>query len=226
VQLIVAQDAHAAAHSAATAVAQACREAVRERGRALVAFSGGETPWRMLDLLRNADLPWAQLYVAQVDERVAPAGDPRRNVTRLREILVEQGHLAPANLLQMPVDQANLDDAAAQVQAALESLAGKPLRLDLVQLGLGADGHTGSLVPGDPVLDVRDRDVAVTGPYQGTRRMTLTFPALDRARTRLWLVTGASKRAVLEDLMEGAGSSPAVRVARNSATVITDLAIR
>ena len=126
----------------------------------------------------------------------------------------------------MPVDQANLDDAAAQFQATLESLAGKPVRHDLVQLGLGADGHTASLVPGDPVLDVRDRDVALTGAYQGTRRMTLTFPALDRARARLWLVTGASKRAVLQDFMEGIGGSPAVRVARDSATVITDLAIR
>jgi 6-phosphogluconolactonase len=225
VHLIVAQDAHAAAQAAAAAVAEACGEAVRERGRALVAFSGGETPWLTLDVLRNVDLPWAKVCVAQVDERVAPAGDPRRNSIRLREMLVEQGHLPAANLLQMPVEQANLEDAAARFQATLESIAGKPLRLDLVQLGLGADGHTASLVPGDPVLDVSDRDIALTGLYQGTRRMTLTFPALDRARARLWLVTGASKRAALEELVSGLGSTPAVRVARDAATVITDLVI-
>ena len=224
--LIVAQDAHAAAQSAAAAVTKVCCEAVRERGRALVAFSGGETPWLMLDLLRHVDLPWGQVHVAQVDERVVPAGDPRRNSSRLREILVEQGKLPAANVLQMPVEQANLDAAAAQFQATLESFTGKPLRLDLVQLGLGADGHTASLVPGDPVLYVSDRDVALTGPYQGTRRMTLTFPALDRARARLWLVTGSSKRAVLEELVAGCGNTPAVRVARDPATVITDLVIR
>jgi 6-phosphogluconolactonase len=226
VHVIVARDLHAAAQSAAAAVAEACGEAVRERGRALVAFSGGDTPWRMLAVLGHLDVPWGEVWVAQVDERVAPAGDPRRNALRLREILVEQGQLPAANLLQMPVEQAHLDAAAAQFQATLESIAGKPMRLDLVQLGLGADGHTASLVPGDAVLDVSDRDVAMTAPYQGTRRMTLTFPALDRARARLWLVTGASKRAVLEDLVEGVGSSPAVRVARDSATIITDLAIR
>ena len=225
--LIVAQDAHTAARSAAAAVAQACREAVRERGHALVAFSGGETPWLMLEAIASTSTcRGREVFVAQVDERVAPTGDPRRNLTRLREILVEQGQLPAANLLQMPVEQANLGDAAAQYQATLESIAGEPLRLDIVQLGLGADGHTASLVPGDPVLDVSDRDVALTGLYQGTRRMTLTFPALNRARARLWLVTGASKLAALQELVSGVGSSPAVRVAREAATVITDLAVR
>lgn len=224
--LIVEQDAHAAARAAATAVVEACREAVRERGRALVAFSGGETPWLMLEELRHADLPWAKIFVAQVDERVVPEGDPRRNVNRLREALLDRGRLPAPNLLEMPVEQLPLGAAAAQYQATLESITGTPLRLDIVQLGLGADGHTASLVPGDPVLAVTGSDVAVTGLYQGTPRMTLTYPALDRARARLWLVTGAGKREVLQDLVSGIGNSPATSVARDSATVITDVAVR
>lgn len=209
---------------AAREIATACHRAVAERGRAVVAVSGGETPWRMLERLCALDLPWARIHVAQVDERVAPRGDPLRNLTRLEQILVTDGPLPPPNLLALPVDASDLARAAVEYQRRIEALTGGPLALDLVQLGLGTDGHTASLVPGDPVLEVADRDVALSGAYQGLRRMTLTLPALNRARQRLWLVTGAAKAARLAELLHGDASSdaPALRVSRDDATVVVD----
>jgi 6-phosphogluconolactonase len=96
--------------------------------------------------------------------------------------------------------------------------------LDLVHLGLGPDGHTASLVPGDSVLDVTDTDVALAGPYQGRRRMTLTYPALDRARRILWLVTGEEKVLMLARLRDGDTSIPAGRVSQHHALVLADRA--
>jgi 6-phosphogluconolactonase len=213
-----------AAALAAVEVAAACRAAVAARGRAVIAVSGGETPWRMLEQLRTYDLPWTRIHVTQVDERIAPAADPRRNLARLERILVTDGPLPRERLLAMPVEAAHLAAAAADHQRQLEALTGRPLRLDLAQLGLGADGHTASLVPGDPVLEVTDRDVALSAEYQGLARMTLTLPALERARRRLWLVTGAAKRDRLQELLTGVGDVPALRVPREDSIVVADAA--
>ena len=223
-RLIATADASAAAVAAAEEIAAACREAVAARGLALVAVSGGETPWRMLERLRGLDLPWQRIHLAQVDERIAPHGDPRRNLARLGQILVHDGPLPERQLLAMPVETQDFDAAAFGYQRQLERLGGSPLRLDLVQLGLGSDGHTASLVPGDPVLEVADRDVATTGEYQGLRRMTLTYPAIDRARRRLWLVTGAAKATRLAELLDGASAddAPSVRINRKDACVVAD----
>ncbi len=233
-RLEFAVDATAAARLAADEIGAACREAVAARGRALLAVSGGETPWLMLRELRTFALPWSNVFVAQVDERVAPDGDPRRNLTRLEQILVREGPLAAARLLRMPVLAQDLDEGAAAYQQLLESVGGTPLVLDLVHLGLGTDGHTASLVPGDPVLDAGDRDVAVSGTYQGLRRMTLTYPAINRARRRLWLVTGAAKSARLRELEKGTFRfsamaenrnvpfSPSLGVSRDDTIVVAD----
>lgn len=225
-RLIRAADAGAAAVLAAAELAAACRAAVDERGIAVVAVSGGETPWRMLEHFRASALPWRRVHVTQVDERVVARDDPRRNLARLEQILVVDGPLPGGNLLAMPVESDDLPGAAARYQHQLEQVAGRPATFDVVQLGLGADGHTASLVPGDAALGVTDRDVAVTGEYQGLRRMTLTFPALNRARRRLWLVTGAAKASRLAQLLDGdAGNdAPALRVDRTEATVVADAA--
>jgi len=220
--VIRAADATEAAALAAREIATTCHRAVAGRGHAVIAVSGGETPWRMLERLRELELPWAHIHVMQVDERVAPSGDPRRNLTRLERILVTDGPLPPRNLLAMPVDVSDLERATGEHQRQLEALAGEPMVLDLVQLGLGTDGHTASLVPGDPVLEVADRDVALSGAYQGRRRMTLTLPALNRARQRLWLVTGPGKAERLRDLLAGTGDAPAARVARSDTLVVAD----
>jgi 6-phosphogluconolactonase len=221
-RLKTAVDPQSAARVAAEEIAVLCRHAARQRGRALVAFSGGETPWLMLRALRSMDLPWDRTWVAQVDERIAPHGDGRRNLARLEEILVNEGPLPAAQLLAMPVEDDDLEAAAANYQRLLEQHGDRPMRIDLVQLGLGTDGHTASLVPGDPVLELRDRDVALSGEYEGLRRMTLTLPALDRARQRLWLVTGPGKAERLRDLLTGTGDAPAVRIARSDTVVVAD----
>jgi 6-phosphogluconolactonase len=220
--LIVEPDAETAARTAASEIASACDAALDERDRALIALSGGLTPWRMIELLREHVLHWGEIFVAQVDERVVPPDDARRNFVRLEELLVRKGPLPRDNLLEMPVGASDLTAAAAAYQATLEAIGGAPLRIDLVQLGLGADGHTASLLPADPVVDEAGRDVALSAEYQGTRRMTLTVGALSRARQRLWLVTGAEKAPRLRELIDGATSIPANRVARRGTVVVAD----
>ena len=160
-------------------------------------MSGGHTPWVMLRALAAAQIPWPAVRVFQVDERVAPAGDADRNLTHLKDSLLEHAPLGPEQILAMPVEAEDLDRAAAEYAQTLQRECGSPAVLDLVHLGLGPDGHTASLVPGDPVLNMCDKDVAVTGPYQGRRRMTLTYPAINRARQVLWVVTGAEKVQML-----------------------------
>jgi len=172
---------------------------------------------RMLRALTLEDVPWDRVDLFQVDERVAPDGAADRNLTALRESLP-----APARVHPMPVERGDLEAAAKRYAETLASVAGSPPVLDLVHLGLGDDGHTASLVPGDPVLDVRDREVAISGPYQGRRRMTLTYPALDRARQVLWLVTGEGKAAMLARLHAGDAAIPAGRVRAARATVFAD----
>jgi 6-phosphogluconolactonase len=214
----------AVAKRAAGLIAEAAQEAAIARGRFIVAVSGGHTPWVMLRALAGEDVPWAAVHVVQVDERVAPAGDPDRNLTHLHESLLAHAPLRPEQIHAMPVEAADLGAAAEGYAATLRELAGAPPVLDLVHLGLGPDGHTASLVPGDPVLDVLDADVALAGPYQGLRRMTLTYPAIGRARRILWVVTGAEKAPVLPRLIAGDASIPAGRVPQDRAVLLADQA--
>jgi len=222
-KLDVLPDTEAVARQAAQSIAAAARAAAAERGRFTFAVSGGRTPWRMLELLATEDLPWSQIHVFEVDERVAPAGDPDRNLTHLRESLLARAPLPPANVHPMPVDDPDLVAAAAAYARTLREIAGTPAVLDLVHLGLGPDGHTASLVPGDAVLGVTDVDVALTsGTYQNRRRMTLTYPVLNRARQILWVVTGGEKADALRKLRAADPSIPAGRVSQEHATVLAD----
>ena len=214
-------DADAVARAGAACIAGEARAAIAARGRCVLAVSGGRTPWLMLRALAGEELPWDAVHVVQVDERVAPAGDPDRNLTHLRESLA-RAPLPPQHVHAMPVEASDLAAAAVQYQAVLGELAGSPPVLDLLHLGLGPDGHTASLVPGDPVLEVTDADVALTGSYQGRRRMTLTYPILRRARRVLWLVTGADKAGPLRRLRAGDASIPAGRVRAAEALVLAD----
>jgi 6-phosphogluconolactonase len=223
-KLEVFADVDAAARSAAALIAAEARDAVAARGRFVFAVSGGHTPWLMLRALAGEKLPWEQVELVQVDERVAPAGHPDRNLTHLRESLLTRAPLRPEQIHAMPVEAPDLEAAAAQYARTLQELAGSPPVLDLAHLGLGPDGHTASLVPGDPVLNVADADVALTGPYQGRRRMTLTYPMLNLSRRIVWLVTGSDKAAMLARLREGDPTIPAGRVRQDQALVLADCA--
>lgn len=218
-------DANAVAREAAKMIAKEARHAVAARGKFVMAVSGGKTPWIMLRDLTQEDVPWSAVHVAQVDERIAPPGDPDRNLTHLRESLLANVPLRPEQLHAMPVESSNFEGASARYALTLEGIAGSPPVLDLVHLGLGPDGHTASLVPADPVLELQDVDVALTGTiYQGRRRMTLTYPIIDRSRFVLWLVTGEEKSPMLPRLLAGDISIPAGRVHANRAVVLADQA--
>jgi len=221
-RILIFADAAAVAREAARVIAAEARSAVAARGRFVMAMSGGRTPWEMLRALAGEDVPWDGVHVVQVDERIAPAGDPDRNLTHLRESLLEHSPLPPEHIHAMPVEEADLDAAARSYASTLEKIAGTPPVLDLAHLGLGPDGHTASLIPQDPVLNVTDLDVALTGIYQKRRRMTLTYPALNRSRRILWVVTGAEKAEMLVRLLDGDISIPAGRIGREQALVLAD----
>jgi 6-phosphogluconolactonase len=217
-------DVDSVARRAAAIIAAAALSAVAARSRFIMAVSGGRTPWLMLRALADEDVPWQSVHLIQVDERVAPDGHPDRNLTHLRESLLEHAPLPPGQLHAMPVESPDLVEAATRYALTLREIAGSPPVLDLVHLGLGPDGHTASLVPGDPVIDVTDSDVAPTGIYQGRRRVTLTYPILNRARRVLWLVTGSDKVGILQRLRAGDESIAAGRVRQDRALVLADRA--
>jgi 6-phosphogluconolactonase len=224
VKIEVYPDDDTVAGKAAAVIAADMRSALAARGRYVMAVSGGHTPWLMLRALADEPLPWQQVNVVQVDERVASANDPERNLAHLRASLLTCVALPPDHIHAMPVEATDLDRAAAQYASTLRDVAGSPPVLDLVHLGLGPDGHTASLVPGDPALDVTDADVAVADAYQGRRRMTLTFPIINRSRFVLWLVTGSEKTAALVRLRDGDRSIPAARVRQDRALLLADRA--
>lgn len=220
----VLNDADAVAKRAAEIIASDAREAVNARGCFVMAVSGGKTPWAMLRNLAKEDMPWDRVHIFQIDERIAPAGDPDRNLTHLHESLINNAPVRKDQIYAMPVNEQDLDAAAAQYAETLRNIAGSPAILDLAHLGMGPDGHTASLVPGDPVLSVNDRDVALTGVYQGRNRMTLTYPIINRARHILWLMTGSEKVDMLRRLREADPSIPAGRVNQQNALILADRA--
>lgn len=221
-ELKVFPDAEATSKAAAAFIADTARRALEKQERFLLALSGGRTPGRMFNHLATEPLPWSRVHVLQADERVAPADTPERSLTNLKLNLLMQGEHPRPVLHPMPVEMADLEAGARVYVHTLEQVGGIPPVLDLVQLGLGADGHTASLVPGDAAARVSDRDVAVTGPYKGCSRMTLTFPLINRARTVVWLVTGDEKAEMLARLAAGDVSVPAGRIQRERAVVFAD----
>lgn len=208
-------DTEQAAVEAARVVEMAANAAIADRGRFNFAVSGGKTPWLMLELLSDGELDWGRTSLFQVDERIAPTGSAERNLTHL---VLTLPLICQAAIRPMPVGADDLTTAASGYEYSL------PDRFDLVHLGLGPDGHTASLIPDDPILDVTDRQVAITAnEYQGTRRMSLTYKAIDRARQILFLVTGDGKEEALAKLRAGDESIPAGRIENPNITLITDI---
>ena len=218
----VLDNADMVAQKAASIIAGEARKSVALRGLFIIAVSGGKTPWKMLRALADEDVPWEGIQILQVDERLAPEGHPDRNMTHLCENLLGHSPLLPEKIHAMKVEDKDPEAAAASYAGTIRKIAGSPPVIDLIHLGLGPDGHTASLVPGDPVLDVTDRDVASTGIYQGRRRLTLTYPIINRARKILWLITGSEKKEMLKRLLEKDLSIPAGHISQEQAMVLAD----
>lgn len=228
----VLADDDAVAKAAAGVIAAAAREAVAARGVFTLAVSGGKTPWAMLRDLASEEVPWSQVHVFQIDERIAPEGDPDRNLTHLHESLLAQGGngapIPKENIHAMPVNAADPVEGAKEYEKVLQEICGNPPILDMAHLGLGPDGHTASLTPNDPVLEVTDRDVALTDPvnlYQNRRRMTLTYPMINRSRRIMWLATGAAKIPMIVKLRAADPSIPGGRISQDNALLLTDTAV-
>jgi 6-phosphogluconolactonase len=220
--LEVLRDAELVARRAADIIATEAQAAVAARGRFVIAISGGRTPWAMLRKLAALEMPWPAVHMLQVDERIAPANHLDRNLTHLTASLASFEESIAHRVEPMPVEMTDLEEAAAKYGRTVADAAGSPAVLDLVHLGLGADGHTASLVPGDPVLNVMHADVAVTGLYQGRQRMTLTYPVINRARRILWVITGGDKAEMLARLRRSDSTIPAGRVGQQHAVVLAD----
>jgi 6-phosphogluconolactonase len=220
----VSETADDAAADAARAIARQIRQAVEARGFCTLAFSGGRSPEAIFVALAREQLPWESVHVFQVDERAAPDGSKDRNWTGLKTSLLDKVSIPARNLHPMPVTGASLEESARQYVLELEAVCGEPPVLDVVHLGLGSDGHTASLVPGDPVLNEEAADVAPTQVYQGNRRLTLTFPCLRRARRLLWFATGAGKADMLQRLEQGDQEIPAGRLGHARNLIFTDRA--
>ena len=212
--LEILNDAEAVAKTAATFIANEARASIRERGRFVLAVSGGKTPWIMLRHLADETVEWDKIHIFQVDERIAPAGSADRNWTHLQESLLNKEVTKSVHLHPMPVENPDLEAGALAYTT--------PPVFDLVHLGLGPDGHTASLIPGDSVLKVIDRDISLTGLYQGHQRMTLTYPVINRSHKILWVVAGKEKQTALQQLLNKDSSIPGGSVMQANATILAD----
>lgn len=220
-KLLILPDAKTVAQKAAEMIAESAEERIRLHGIFLLAVSGGSTPWKMLRQLADINLSWDKIELFQTDERIAPAGDQQRNLTQIQANLLQHLALKPKQVQAMPVEQTDLNLAAKNYAQLLSKSCGDPPILDLVHLGLGEDGHTASLLPDDPALKIKE-PVAITNEYHGHRRMTLTYPTINAACNRLWVITGANKQSMLKRLYHGDSQIPAGLVERNNTTILAD----
>ena len=221
-EIKILQSADEVASQAAYLIADLIRENVAKKGFFTMAISGGRTPWEMIKVLAQENLPWEKVHVFQVDERIAPDGNADRNLTQLFQTIQGTRLMTRLNIFPMPVIAANLEEACVEYAQHIQEVTQNG-KLDLVHLGMGSDGHTASLIPGDSVCEVMDQDVALTtSPYQGRDRMTLTYPLINRAEKILWLVTGAEKAAMLQRLLNSDPEIPAGKVAQDQAIILAD----
>ena len=220
-EIRVLANAETVAQEAVQTITELAQQRTHLAGKFLFAVSGGSTPWKVLRQLADSDLAWEAIELFQVDERVAPAGDAQRNLTQIKINLLDHSPLAQEQIHPMPVEAADLESAAQDYAQQLRELCGNPPKLDLIHLGLGEDGHTASLLPGDPARKSQ-KLVALTNEYQGLRRMTMTYPIINAAQHRLWIVTGIKKRPMLERLYFGDVSIPAGQVERSNAIILAD----
>lgn len=222
-ELVIVKDAAAVARAAVERIAHAAQEAHRAGRRFALALSGGATPRAAYELLAaRGDIDWSQVDLFWGDERAVPLDHPDSNYNMVCETLLADAGPRLARIYRMPVDWPDLDAAAHEYDATLRRVLGTPPRFDLVLLGLGEDGHTASLFPGQAALDETERYVVATAAPRIAPRLTLTRPALRAAHVLLFMVAGALKQAPLAAILDAKGGpdSPAARVAREAARVV------
>ena len=193
--------------------------AITRRGVAFIALSGGATPWLMLEALRHHPIDWTATHIFQVDERDATADSNDRSSTHIREVLTDHIEIPEPNVHMIPITGALALDADRYGQEVQTVTGGT---FDLIHLGLGDDGHTASLTPGDPALDAVEASAVVTDEYRGYQRVTLTYPVINAARSILWLTNGANKALALQQLLQADPAIPAGRVLQTNAQIFCD----
>jgi 6-phosphogluconolactonase len=221
VKWVTCSDVAAAERAASRYLAMRLGEATRERGRATFAISGGRTPWGLFGQLASQDVDWGAVHLFQVDERIAPGHPEASNWERFRANPLAQ-RIPDTQQHAMPVWIDDAQAAARHYETTLISGTGEPPTLDVVHLGIGADGHTASLFADDPLSQESGRWVGVSRIHERYRRLTLTLPTLNRARCVVWFATGAERRNALTRLAAGDPSIPASLVQRDRATCFVD----
>lgn len=216
------QSADQVAKEAASYIADRIRENIARKGHFTFAISGGRTPWAMIKELAKEDLPWEKTFLFQVDERIAPDTHPDRNLTQLFKVIEGSKLVLRLNIFPMRVNAEDLSEACADYESHINRMTGNG-KLDLIHLGIGTDGHTASLVPDDPILEVMEKGVDITGnAYQGRLRMSLTYPLINQAEKILWVITGEEKAEMLNRLLHKDQSIPAGKIDQHHAIVLTE----
>ena len=209
--LIATQDKETAAREAFGRMLKAIQDAIRDRGTASIALSGGSSPIDAYALLAKEIIDWNKVHIYWVDERAVPADSPRSNYGQAKKALLDPAAIPPANIHRMKGDMPDLDAAAKEYEAELRDtvknkLGGLP-SLDLLVMGIGDDGHTASLFPGNREQYITDRLVAAVA-QKGDReaRLTLTVPILENARASVIIVMGKDKHPALERIWSTSGT--------------------
>lgn len=222
-QINVYSSAEEVAHEAAKWISSLAKRKIESKGSFSFALSGGRTPWEMLAKLAQENLPWEKINLFQVDERIAPEGHKDRNLTQLFQVLQGTRLMTRLNIFPMHVISENLQEACEEYAQHIERITGNSM-LDLIHLGMGTDGHTASLIPGDKVCDVGNQMIALTAqPYQGRQRMTMTYPLINQAENILWLITGEEKKEMLVRMLNKDPEIPAGKIKQDQAILMTDL---
>ncbi len=219
---IASKNTATAESAAAQFIAARLAAAIAGRGQATLAISGGRTPWGLLTRLAGHALDWKAVRLFQVDERIVAADDAARNWKHfLRTALATR--IPSTNHHPMPVEIADAKQAASQYAQLLIRHCGRPPALDVVHLGIGADGHTASLFAGDALLQERQRLVGVSAIYDGHARLSMTLPVLNHAGCIVWYVTGTERKHSVSRLFAADPDIPASQVKRTHAVCFTDL---
>jgi 6-phosphogluconolactonase len=191
------------------------------QGRIAIALSGGSTPRRLFQVMGSQfeeEFPWERMHFFWGDERFVPHDDPESNFRMAYEALLSKAAVPPGNIHPVPTEGIEPDEAARAYERELKGFYGAPklqpnkLLFDVQFLGLGDDGHTASLIPGEPVLNERERWVAAVSHGRPETRITLTYPPIESSRHIAFLVSGAAKRDILQKVRTQSAEVPAARL--------------